>query len=403
MAVKRKSLAERKKAIGDAINAINKAEGKTVIGTLNDEEIAEKLVIDYIPTPSLKLNNAIGGGIPRGKFTLVSGNQDSGKTMLNLETIAFNIKNDPDFTGAWFESENSLEESSIKMFGITDKDLKERFIFMNVDDMPAETVLDYVVRMAHSGVDMIVINSLKALTPQKEYTDSMADNNVALQARLNAKFMRVIVPTIATSGSALVCIQHYTTNIGGYTMGDGKMIAGGLSIKYHNMLTIELRKGFIDAKHPLHAVKDQYFPVKVNITKNHCVTDRNVYVTTDYVVKIGQGIDATQEIFEVVFDKGIVIKAGAWIREYEPGKEQTKENVRVLPDGSKAAWNGMAKFVEYVNTHPDYYEYLKSKVESDDIKAESLSEEEIEEIEAQAANETEELKQLEAMIEDSTE
>ena len=295
MAVKRKSIAERKKSIGDAIKDINKAAGETVIGTLNDEEIAEKLVIDYVPTPSLKLNNAIGGGIPRSKFTLISGPEDVGKTMLALETIADNIKKDLDFVGAWCESENSLEESSIRMFGLTDKDLKDRFIFMNVDDMPAEEVLDYIIRLAQSGVDMIVINSLKALTPEKEFTDSMEDNNVALQARLNAKFMRVIIPTIATSGTALVCVQHYTTNIGGY--GDTKMIAGGRSIKYHNMLTLELKKGFIDSKHPLHAVKDQYLPVKVNITKNHCVTDRNVYVTTDYVVKIGKGIDTTQEIF----------------------------------------------------------------------------------------------------------
>ena len=400
MAVKRKSLAERKKAIGNAIEAINKAEGKTVIGTLNDKEIAEKLVIDYIGTPSLKLNNAIGGGFPRGKFALVSGVSDSGKTMLCLETAARNILEDPDFTCAWFEAENSLEESSIKMFGITDSDLKERFVFMNVDDMPAENVLDYVIRMAHSGIDMIVINSLKALTPKKEYTDSMNDNNVALQARLNAKFMRVVIPTIAASGSALVCIQHYTTEIGGFTMGDPKGIAGGLSIKYHNVLTLELRRGFIDAKHPLHAVKDQYLPVKVKITKNHCTTDRDVYVTTDYVVKIGQGIDSTQEIFEVVFDKGIVTKVGAWIREYEPGKEKVKGNERTLPDGTKASWCGMAKFVEYVNNTPEYYEYLYSKVKDEDMKAESLSEEEIESLQNQ---ESLELEELSAMIDESIE
>ena len=184
-------------------------------------------------------------------------------------------------------------------------------------------------------------------------------------------------------------------------MGDNKSIAGGLSIKYHNMLTIELRKGFIDAKHPLHAVKDQYFPVKAKITKNHCVTDRNVYVTTDYAVKIGQGIDATQEIFEVVFDKGIVVKAGAWIREYEPGKEPVKGNERILEDGTKAAWCGMAKFVEYVNTHPEYYEYLKSRVDAVDIKAESLSEEEMEEIKEQETYEAQEVEKLEAMLDES--
>ena len=101
MAVKRKSIAERKKSIGDAIKDINKAAGETIIGTLNDEEIAEKLVIDYIPTPSLKLNNAIGGGIPRSKFTLISAPEDVGKTMLALETIADNIKKDLDFVVAW--------------------------------------------------------------------------------------------------------------------------------------------------------------------------------------------------------------------------------------------------------------------------------------------------------------
>ena len=398
MAVKRKSLAERRKSIQDAMLAVNKSAGKTIIGSLNDEEIAEKLVIDYIATPSMKLNNAIGGGIPRGKFTLVSGVADVGKTMLLLETIARNILEDPDFTAVWFESENSLEESSINMFGIIDEDLKERFMFMNVEDMPAEDVLDYVVRMAHSGVDMIVINSLKCLTPKKEYSDSMSDNNVALQARLNAKFMRVIIPTIAKSGSALAVVQHYTTDIGGFTMGDNKTIAGGLSIKYHNVLTLELRKGFIDAKHPLHGVKDQYLPVKVKITKNHCVTNRNVLVTTDYVVKIGQGIDTKQEIYEVVFDKGIVVKAGAWIREYEPGKPKEKGNERTLPDGTKAAWNGMAKFVEYVNSNEDYYNYLQSKVNNKDMKIENLSEEEIAEIQEQEELENSELEELNAMI-----
>ena len=126
MAIKRKSIAERKKMIGDAIKDINKAAGATIIGTLNDEDIAEKLVIEYIPTPSLRLNEATGGGIPRSKYTLVAGNPDSGKTMLMLETIAHNLETDPDFTGCWIESENSLESTSIKMFGITDKDLKDR-------------------------------------------------------------------------------------------------------------------------------------------------------------------------------------------------------------------------------------------------------------------------------------
>ena len=119
-----------------------------------------------------------------------------------------------DFLGCWIESENSLEESSISMFGIDAEDIKERFFFLNAGDKPGEEVLDYAIRMAQTGVDMIVINSLKCLTPSKEYKDSMADQNVALQARLNAKFMRVVIPTIASSGTALCIIQHLSTDIG---------------------------------------------------------------------------------------------------------------------------------------------------------------------------------------------
>ena len=87
--------------------------------------------------------------------------------------------------------------------------------------------------------------------------------------------------------------------------------------------------------------------------------------------------------------------------EYEPDKEPVKGNERILEDGTKAAWCGMAKFVEYVNTHPEYYEYLKSRVDAADIKAESLSEEGIEEIKEQETYEAHEIKELDALLDKS--
>lgn len=400
MAVKRKSLAEKRKAIDEAIKNINKREGRTVIGTLKDEEIAEKLVIDYIPTPSLKVNSAAGGGVPRAKFSLVSGASDTGKSMLMLETIAKNIKEDIDFTGAWIESENSLEESSIKMFGITDEDLKDRFIFMPTEDMSAEAVLDAVIRLAHTGVDMIVINSLKCLTPKKELADSMEDQNVALQARINATFMRKVIPILATTGTALVAIQHYTTMIGGY--GAPKAIGGGMQIKYNNVLTMELSKGYIESGTILAGVRDQYMPIELKITKNHCITDKNVYVKVSYFVKYGKGIDTKPEVIDAIFENGLVEKKGAWIREFNEEGKQEKGNERVLPDGTVAKWNGMAKFMEYLDSNPDYFEYLKNKVEGN-ITTESLGAEEIEELEKQNELEEQELQELESMIDEATE
>lgn len=401
MAVKRKSLAERRKEIGDAVKAINKAAGKTVIGTLNDEEIAEKLVIEYIPTPSLKVNHATGGGVPRGKYTLVAGNPDSGKTMLLLETMARNLQTDPDFTGCWIESENSLENTSIKMFGITDEDLKERFIFMNTDDMTAEEVLDYVIRIAYTGIDMIVINSLKCLTPTKEFQNDMKDDTVALQARVNSKFMRKVVPIIAASGSALVTIQHYSTNIGGGPRA-GALIGGGKQIRYNNVLTLELAKGFMDAKDMLYSVKDQYMPIELKVTKNHCITDRNTFVKLTYFVKYGQGIDSNPEIIDAVFNMNIVEKKGAWIREFNADGPQEKGNERTLPDGTIAKWNGLNAFMTYIEEHPEYFEYLKNKVEGN-IVVEDLPEEEIEQLKQIEAEEAEEMAKLEELIENSDE
>jgi recombination protein RecA len=394
----KKPFAERQKEMKAAIAAINKKEGETVIGNINNEEIAEKLKIYFIETPSMKLNNAIGGGVPRGKFTLVSGEKDSGKTMLLLETMAKGIKEDAEFVGVWFESEDSLENTSIEMFGITEKEQKERFVFMKTGSIPAESVLDYVIRMAQAGVDMIVINSLKCLTPEKELKDDMADANIAIQARLNAKFMRKIIPVIADSGTALCIVQHLATDIG-VMYGDNKAITGGMAIQYNNMLTMQLRKASINSTHPLYNVKDQYLAIKAKIIKNHCIPTRNPYVTVEYAVEIGRGIDVTQEILDVVFDAGIVDKAGAWIREYNEDGPQEKGNERILPDGTKAAWNGMAKFVEYVNNNPDYFEYLRAKVEGNFV-AESLSSEEIEQLKERESLEQQQLQELESMIDE---
>ena len=158
MAIKRKSLAERKKAMKTACDAINKLAGETLIGNLENEEIAEVLKVDFIPTVSPRLNAAFGGGWPRGKMSLITGNSDSGKTARLLEDMANGLKTDPDFLGVWIESENSLEEKSINMFGIDTDSIKDRFFFLNAGNKPGEEILDYVIRMAHTGVDMIVIN-----------------------------------------------------------------------------------------------------------------------------------------------------------------------------------------------------------------------------------------------------
>ena len=115
------------------------------------------------------------------------------------ETIAKNMKEDPNFIACWIESEGSSNNEPLDMFGID----RNRFYFYAVGSEGGETAMDYIITFAKQGVDMIVINSLKCLTPSKEFKDKMEDANVALQARLNSKFMRIVIPTIFESNTAL--------------------------------------------------------------------------------------------------------------------------------------------------------------------------------------------------------
>ena len=383
MAIKRKSFAQRKKEFEEITTGFNKKAGKTLIDTVSNPEIQERLRIEYIPTASMNLNAVIGGW-PRGKFSLISGKPDSGKTYRLLEDIGFNMKNDPEFVAVWCESESSIDPDAFEMFGI---DI-DRFYYFEVGTYGGENALDIVIRYAQSGVDMIVINSLKCLTPNVEFVKNMGEDTIAVQARMNAKFMRIIIPTIAESGTALCAVQHMSTSIGGYG-GGNQIIVGGQAIKYNNVLTAEFSKGFIDQKHNLYAVRDKYMPVKVKITKNHCKTLANPYVSIDYIVKLGTGTDITGEVIDAAIEQHIVEKAGAWIKEYKDGIIE-KGNERILENGVKCSWNGIAKFNDFVNNNPDYFNYLKDKVEGN-ITTTSLSEDEIAEIKEQEEMEEEAL------------
>ena len=391
MAVKRKSTAARLKELDEITQGFNKKAGKNLINTLTDPEMIEKIKIEYIPTASLRLNAAIEGW-PRGKFSLISGRPDSGKTYRLLEDIGFNMLNNPDFIALWVESESSLDPDAIEMFGID----KERFYYFEVGTYGGEKALDLVVRYAQAGVDMIVVNSLKCLTPAKEFVDSMEDQNVAIQARMNAKFMRVIIPTIAESGTALCLVQHMSSNIGAYMA--GQVITGGQAIKYNNVLTIEFSKGFIDSKHPLHNVKDQYLVINAKVTKNHCKTLTNPYKTIDYVVRLGVGTDITGEIVEEAFNQNILVRTGGWIKEYKDNIVG-KDNERVLEDGTKCVWNGMNKFNGFLDNNPHYFEYLKERV-SGNIQLQNLSQEEIEHIEEEERLEKAAIEKLEKEIDE---
>ena len=388
--------AEKLKNLNAIADAINKKAGKIVIGKASDKEMIDKLTVEVIPTASMRVNKAIGGGWPKGHFSILTGGPDSGKTFLLLETIAKNMEEDPNFTACWIESEGSLNNEPLDMFGID----RDRFYFYPVGSEGGETAMDYAITFAKQGVDMIVINSLKCLTPSKEFKDKMEDQNVALQARLNAKFMRIVIPTIYESNTALVVVQHKSTDIGSY-MG-GKTITGGEQIKYNSYLTVDNTRVNINSSNPLYSMKDRYMQFRSKVLKNHMRTTINPFVQCEYTVKIGKGTDIIGEIVDAAIEQDILSKKGAWIREYEESGEE-----RILPDETKCAWNGMAKLLDFLNNNPDYVSYLKDRVEGN-IETESLSVEEIDILQQQDNAEEQLVEQLnetldEAMAEETEE
>ena len=370
-----KSLAEKKKLMAQMMGKINDKVGKNVIGFASDPAIEDKLTIKWIPTPSLRVNEITGGGIPKGKTTILAGDSDSGKTSMMLETIGINMRKNPDFMALWLESEESLEINALEnLFGID----KERFVIIYLEkDGAAEVALDRLEAALGMGVfDICVINSLKCLTPSTEFEKEMGAMTIGLQARMNGKLMRKMTSLIAEHNCGFVLINHLTTEIG-KMHGDPLTIAGGRAIRYSSMLTLDIRKKSIQDSDPIG--KEEGMKIGVAIQKNHCRQDRMPYFRTEYYVVYGQGTERSIEVIELAEKCGILTKKGSWYREYS-GEVDAKGNPleRILEDGTKAAWNGMKNTRAYILAHPEYFDYLVNKIENfGTIDVETMSAEEI--------------------------
>lgn len=357
-----KTLTEKIAILDKIANKVNEKTGKIIVGRIGaNKDIMERLKIQFIPTPSLELNDAIGGGFPRRRCSIIAGLQDSGKTSLALETIALNMKKDPNFIAIWLESENSLEESYIvDTFGID----PNRFFYMEVEaKKTAEDVLDLLYNILSTGVaDICVINSLKCLIPSKEKEASLSDTTIALQSRLNSRMTSKFTAMVAEYNTAFILIQRLTTNIGVMNK-DPLEVAGGLAIRYWSSLTLDLRKKAVLDSDPIN--KNEGVKIGVKIIKNHCAPWKNAYVKLDYFAIFGQGIEQYLSTLSRAIEKGIIVSKGAWLYWYDK-----EGNV-------KEKWNGKMSYRQYVKDNPDAFNELLNSVGSGVV---DMSREEIQEI-----------------------
>lgn len=360
-------LKERLKTLDSISSQMNKKFGKVVMGRIGETpEIMERLRIKFIPTPSLELNEATGGGFPRRRCSIVTGKEDSGKTSLILETIAKNQKEDPEFVAGWLETENSLEEDYIiNTFGID----PERFFLIPLDtELGAEKTLDIVQSIISAGsLDLFCINSLKCLVPEKEMEDSIGAQQVGLAARLNAKVSRRFNAIVAQNDLAFILINHLSTEIGSMSR-DNLAMSGGLAIRYWSQLTLDLRRNAIMAGDAIG--QEEGVKIAAKIKKNHCIPSRFPYARITYYAIFGEGIEQYLSALDLAEKAGIVKKSGAWIYWTEGDEELGK-------------FNGKAAYREYMKERPDVFQKFLAHIKGEGIQVEKLSEEEVKEIQAE--------------------
>ena len=349
----RKSMTERMKTLNTVAQKVNEKAGKKIVGFIGkDPEIMEKLRIKFIKTPSVEVNDAMGGGLPKGRITIISGLSDSGKTSLLLETIAHNQQEDPEFIAAWLESENSLQKEYVcDTFGID----PDRFFFIGHDKkMAGEGAIDLLDSVLEAGVvDMAVVNSLKMLVPSEEFRKSVGDAVVGTQARMNARMMRKITAMVAEEEIALAIVQHLTVDIGSASR-DPLVLSGGHAIRFAAAITLDLRKKSIQETDPIK--REEGIKVGVTVRKNHCVPDRNPYVKVDYFAIFGQGIERYLPIISKAVTDGVLMQSGAFIRDPDANGDPK------VVDGVKYQWQGKEKFRQFLIDNPAYYKELQDRV-----------------------------------------
>lgn len=215
---------ETKKVMDATLAKINKQFGDGAISYVSD--VYDKLKLKFYETPSPEVNAILGGGFVAGRSIELAGNNSCGKTSLALETIAFNQKKyaekGEDFICGFFETEESWDPEYAKMLGVdTDK-----IIYWDQKNMTAEDGFEVLRSIINSGVvKIIVINSVSGLIPKVESDGDISDSQIALQARLMSKALRVITGSAAKNNVSLIWINQLRTDIG-VKFGDPNVTSG---------------------------------------------------------------------------------------------------------------------------------------------------------------------------------
>ena len=310
---------EKLKILQSTLDKIEKNYGKGSVMKLGDR-VAEK--VDVIPTGSINLDMALGvGGFPRGRIIEIFGPESSGKTTLAIHAIAECQKQGG--IAAFIDAEHAFDSFYAKKLGV---DIANLLVSQPDNGEQALEIADNLIRSG--AIDIIVVDSVAALTPKAEIDGEMGDSKVGLQARLMSQAMRKRTSTISKTNGCCIFINQLREKIG-VLFGNPETTTGGNALKFYASVRIDIRR--------TQAIKDGDQNVgnrvKVKVVKNKVAPP---FRTCEFDLMFGEGISKLGEIIDLGVEQEIIKKSGSWFSygdtKLAQGREALKQVLRDNPD-----------------------------------------------------------------------
>jgi recombination protein RecA len=310
---------ERDKALDMALSQIEKQFGKGSIMRMGEHA---GVGVEAISTGAMALDLALGiGGLPRGRVVEIFGPESSGKSTLALHVVAEAQRNGG--ICAYIDAEHALDPVYAKAIGV---DIDEMLISQPDTGEQGLEIADMLIRSG--AIDVVVIDSVAALTPRAEIEGEMGDPHVGLQARLMSQALRKLTGTLSKSNTIAVFINQLREKIG-ISYGSPEVTPGGRALKFYSSIRLEIRR--------VETIKDGAEMIgnrtRVKVVKNKCAPP---FRSAEFDIVYGKGISREGSILDVAVDFGIVKKSGAWYT-YEgeqlgQGRENAKQFLRSTPE-----------------------------------------------------------------------
>lgn len=311
----------KNKALTAILSQIERQFGKGAVMRMGDSSAADMRDIEVISTGSLSLDIALGiGGLPKGRIVEIYGPESSGKTTLTLQAIAQCQKMGG--TAAFIDAEHALDITYAKRLGV---DIDNLFVSQPDTGEQALEIADMLVRS--SAIDIIIIDSVAALTPKAEIEGEMGDQHMGLQARLMSQALRKLTGNIKRSNTLIIFINQIRMKIG-VMFGNPETTTGGNALKFYSSVRLDIRR--------IGSVKEGDEVIgsetRVKVVKNKVAPP---FKQAEFDILYNEGISRESEIINLGVAQGLIDKAGAWFsyngQRIGQGKENTRKFLKEQP------------------------------------------------------------------------